>query len=186
MPFSPDWWKGRKQSHEHIAKRMAGSRGRIVDPATIAKILATKRARGTDKPTPETRAKMSAAHRGRKKSPAHVAKIAAANTTHGATVGHDKGMRRMREYRAWCDVKTRCFNPRRPQWKDYGGRGITMASVWRDSFEQFYADMGPCPPGLTIDRIDNDGHYEPGNCRWTSRDQQTQNRRPARGYTSGG
>ena len=54
------------------------------------------------------------------------------------------------EYRTWLDIKTRCFNPRRPQWKDYGGRGITMAAVWRDSFINFLRDMGPRPSGMTM------------------------------------
>ena len=71
----------------------------------------------------------------------------------------------------------RCYNPKHPRFADYGGRGITVCERWL-TFANFLADMGEPPPGLTLDRIDNDGNYEPGNCRWATDTQQRTNKRP--------
>jgi hypothetical protein len=87
------------------------------------------------------------------------------------------GRARTPEYVAWCNAKARCHRPSHPRFAEWGGRGIAMCDRWRGSFEAFLADMGPRPgPGYSIDRIDNDRGYEPGNCRWASAKEQSTNR----------
>jgi hypothetical protein len=86
-------------------------------------------------------------------------------------------MTHSREYRIWRSMKQRCHNPKCSSYKYYGARGIKVCERWRNSFVDFYADMGPSN-GLEIDRINNDGNYEPSNCRWATREQQMRNKRP--------
>jgi hypothetical protein len=82
-------------------------------------------------------------------------------------------------YYVWRGIKKRCENPSEPGYKNYGGRGIKVCSRWA-SFENFYEDMGDAPDGMSIDRIDVNGDYEPGNCRWATRVTQQNNTRANR------
>jgi hypothetical protein len=84
------------------------------------------------------------------------------------------------EYRTWQAMLTRCSNPGRRDYKFYGGRGIRVCKRWR-LFENFYADMGARPEGTTIDRINTNGNYTPGNCRWADLKTQIANRRKRKG-----
>jgi hypothetical protein len=88
------------------------------------------------------------------------------------------GMYGTPEYNAWRSARQRVVNVRNPRYDAYGGRGIGMCSAWLGSFAAFLADVGPRPEGMTLDRVDNDGDYAPGNVRWASRSVQQRNRRP--------
>jgi hypothetical protein len=88
-------------------------------------------------------------------------------------------MKYTKTYAAWSNMKTRTSNPNYPGYANWGGRGIIVCESWQ-SFENFYADMGLKPEGLSLDRIDNDGDYTPDNCRWATRLEQTHNRRAPR------
>jgi ribosomal protein S16 len=81
---------------------------------------------------------------------------------------------------SWLSARKRCFDPKGDKFKFYGGRGITICEEWRDDYAAFLRDMGERPPGTTLDRIDTNGNYEPGNCRWATMEVQIKNRRLAR------
>ena len=90
-----------------------------------------------------------------------------------------------RTYGIWQAMKDRCGNPNNGRWHQYGGRGITVCTTWRDSFEAFVADMGDAPEGHTLDRIDVNGAYCKENCRWATPLEQMRNRRTSVCYKIG-
>jgi hypothetical protein len=96
------------------------------------------------------------------------------------------------EYWIWCDVRRRCYDPKRENYSAYGGRGIRVCDRWlsgenrKTGFECFYEDMGPRPNNQTLDRIDTNGHYIKSNCRWATWKTQGRNRRTTKMVTYGG
>ena len=94
----------------------------------------------------------------------------------GNALARTHGLSNTREYKAWGQMIQRCTNPNNPDYHYYGERGIQVCRRWR-KFENFLADMGPCPPGLTLDRKNNDKNYSPSNCRWATRKTQMRNTR---------
>jgi hypothetical protein len=98
---------------------------------------------------------------------------------HGCT----RAARQSREYGTWRNMRRRCYQPNHRKYPLYGARGIQVCEQWRNSFAAFLADMGPKPRPTrrySIDRINVNGNYEPGNCRWATAKQQARNRRPRR------
>lgn len=87
------------------------------------------------------------------------------------------GMRRSPEYCSWSAMKSRCYKRSDVAFARYGGAGITVCDRWRNSFQAFYADMGPRPAGMTLDRVERARGYEPSNTRWATDKQQIRNRR---------
>lgn len=96
-------------------------------------------------------------------------------TTHGEAISHKLS----REYKTWIGIRNRCLTPSSQHYKWYGARGIGICGRWMD-YRNFLADMGRCPDGFSIERINNDGDYEPGNCKWADVVTQANNRRSNR------
>lgn len=103
--------------------------------------------------------------------------MAERNTTHGKS--------QTRTYRVWKNMRARCQTPSDSDYADYGGRGISVCSRWQ-GYQEFLDDMGECPDGMSIDRIDVNKGYEPGNCRWADAQTQARNKRSNRNITAGG
>ena len=80
-------------------------------------------------------------------------------------------------YQCWLDMKQRCYNKNNQRYYTHGERGITVCETWLNSYQSFYKDMGEKPKGYSIDRVNNDGNYEPSNCRWATSKEQAENRR---------
>lgn len=85
-------------------------------------------------------------------------------------------------YNSWCSMLSRCNNPKDPSYEYYGGRGIKVYPRWRENFEDFLADMGPRSRDYSLERINNNGDYEPSNCKWIPKSDQGKNRRHPRPY----
>ncbi len=92
--------------------------------------------------------------------------------------GHASAGKPSPTYVSWQAMLSRCFNPNTNRYKHYGARGISVCQRWRESFPAFLSDMGERPAGRSLDRIDTDGNYEPGNCRWATKIEQRANQRP--------
>lgn len=90
-------------------------------------------------------------------------------TTHGKT--------KTTEYAIWRGMRYRCLSESCKEYKHYGGRGIAVCEAWANSFEAFLKDMGPRPKGASIERLNNDGNYEPSNCKWADKAEQSRNKR---------
>lgn len=97
--------------------------------------------------------------------------------TRNVVHGHCSKRTKTTEYSIWANIVQRCYNPKANHYEDYGGRGITMCDRWRTSFQHFYQDMGPRPEGMTVERENNNGNYEPGNCKWATMEEQHINTR---------
>lgn len=105
-------------------------------------------------------------------------KTSAANRTHGKS--------KTKTYQRWCQMIQRCHKPYAPNYQHYGQRGIYVCDRWRESFENFLEDMGEAPDGMWLERVDNNGPYDPTNCVWATPSEQGENTRRSRFIEAGG
>jgi hypothetical protein len=110
--------------------------------------------------------------------------ISVAKIMHGHRIA-PKGSPEYRTWVAWCSMRQRCYDTNRPDFSRYGGRGISVCAEWAE-YSQFLLDLGLVPSGYSLDRIDNASNYEPGNCRWASKQEQARNRRSNKRLLIGG
>lgn len=105
---------------------------------------------------------------------------------HKMHLEHGGALKKEKEYRAWIQMKQRCSNPKSSHYGDYGGRGISVCERWIYSYKNFLEDMGRAPSKFhSIDRINVDGNYEPGNCKWSTQTEQVHNQRARKDNTTG-
>lgn len=102
------------------------------------------------------------------------------NATNLGKASKKHGKSSTREYNIWVGIKSRCYNQNNPSYRDYGARGILMDIKWRNDFQAFLDDMGECPQGFMIDRVDVNSGYTKGNCRWVSSSESSENKRNSR------
>lgn len=169
-----DWLSlGDEARQERCENLSIGAKQRYEDP--IERLLASKRAKAQHA-NPEKRAKYEDGMR--------LKGLRERGSDKGA-----RGLSRSPEYGVWRAMNYRCHNPKASWYKNYGGRGIRVCDEWRGrgGFARFYEHVGPRPsPDHSLDRIDNDGNYKPGNVRWVLRTTQSKNSRKVRMITIGG